>query len=330
MKVLMYTKVYNGEKTLARTIESVLNQTYTNFDYYILDNGSTDNTRAIIEAYRAIDQRIKVISNETNNIHALLDFDKLMRTIPTPRLYEYFALVDADDTYHPDFLEKTINYSLLYDLDICAVGSVFINSYTGQEMDKRKLNYNIRMETPQEWDMLFPYFYQFVMPVWAKLFKMDTVILQMTYEKGVKEKIINGVDTYFCIRALLACQRFGVLSDICHTYYVGAGSAYHTYYPNRVYGYHLINEGVKEFLIQKVGEVSEINRIHMYSTLINNVAAVLFAVRNEPLEIKIENYNQLMEIEDVKTVRTRVFKGAQDKYIQNLVNQMMEGIENEM
>lgn len=56
--------VYNGEKYLADAIESILNQTYTNFEFIIINDGSTDNSLKIIEKYAKLDNRIKIINRE--------------------------------------------------------------------------------------------------------------------------------------------------------------------------------------------------------------------------------------------------------------------------
>ena len=50
-KVVVWTQAYNAEKTLRRAMDSILQQTYTDFEYYVLNNASTDGTGAIIEEY---------------------------------------------------------------------------------------------------------------------------------------------------------------------------------------------------------------------------------------------------------------------------------------
>ena len=54
--------VYNSEKYLAKAVESILTQTFTDFEFLIVDDGSTDSSRAILEEYSARDQRIKLVS----------------------------------------------------------------------------------------------------------------------------------------------------------------------------------------------------------------------------------------------------------------------------
>ena len=58
--------VYNAEKFLAESINSILSQTYSNFELLILDDASTDNSLKIIKAYAKEDKRIKVLINNKN------------------------------------------------------------------------------------------------------------------------------------------------------------------------------------------------------------------------------------------------------------------------
>lgn len=60
---------YNVEKYVAEAIESVLNQTFNNFEFIIVDDGSTDSTKSIIQSFK--DNRIKLIENEHNFIASL-------------------------------------------------------------------------------------------------------------------------------------------------------------------------------------------------------------------------------------------------------------------
>ena len=56
--IYIYTCAYNAKKTLRTAVNSILNQTYTDFIYYILDNGSIDYTKKIIEEYANQDERV--------------------------------------------------------------------------------------------------------------------------------------------------------------------------------------------------------------------------------------------------------------------------------
>lgn len=96
---------YNCDKFLVESIDSILNQTYTNFDFYIYDDCSTDNTQEIIETYN--DDRIFYIKNRKNlGIAATLNLG-LEKLLPN---YEYIARMDADDWAFPERFQKQIDF----------------------------------------------------------------------------------------------------------------------------------------------------------------------------------------------------------------------------
>jgi glycosyltransferase involved in cell wall biosynthesis len=103
-KITICIPVYNGEKIIERTIQSVLSQTYENFLIVISDNASTDETSNICEKFKAKDSRIQVIK-QNNLIPLWNNFDFLLRKVTT----EYFMWLAADDFIHPDFIKKTVS-----------------------------------------------------------------------------------------------------------------------------------------------------------------------------------------------------------------------------
>ena len=99
------TPVYNGEGTLAECIESVLAQTYRNWEYVIVDNRSTDRTREIAGAYARKDPRIRIRDNETF-VSAIENHEICFREIrPESR---YCKMVEADDWIFPECLERMV------------------------------------------------------------------------------------------------------------------------------------------------------------------------------------------------------------------------------
>ena len=68
--------VYNGGKFLSEAIESILNQTYTNFEFIIIDDGSSDDSLKIIKKYENQDNRIVVISRENKGLISTLALGK--------------------------------------------------------------------------------------------------------------------------------------------------------------------------------------------------------------------------------------------------------------
>ena len=88
--------VYNGERFLAQAIESVLAQSFTDFELLILDDGSTDATRTILEDYATIDARIRPICRENRGLVASLN--QLLAESRAPLV----ARMDADDICLPE------------------------------------------------------------------------------------------------------------------------------------------------------------------------------------------------------------------------------------
>jgi glycosyltransferase involved in cell wall biosynthesis len=105
---------YNTQKYIGQAIESVLKQTYTNFEFVIVNDGSTDSTRDIISSYN--DERIVLIDQPNMGVAAALNTGLIHSRAP------YIARFDADDICHPQRLEKQIQF-LLNNPDYILVGS---------------------------------------------------------------------------------------------------------------------------------------------------------------------------------------------------------------
>jgi glycosyltransferase involved in cell wall biosynthesis len=101
--VSVVTPVYNGESYLCECIESVLAQTYTNWDYTIVNNCSSDRTLEIAQAYAAREPRIRVHSN-TTFVRVIENYNIGFRLISPES--KYCKVVAADDWIFPTCLEK--------------------------------------------------------------------------------------------------------------------------------------------------------------------------------------------------------------------------------
>lgn len=94
--------VYNGEKYLTEAIESILNQTFSNFEFIIVDDGSTDSSLSIIQAYMEKDDRIVLISRDNKGLPYSLN-----EAISVSKA-NYIARMDADDISLPERLETQL------------------------------------------------------------------------------------------------------------------------------------------------------------------------------------------------------------------------------
>lgn len=101
-KISVIVPVYNAEKYLRECMESVLHQTLSDLELILVDDGSTDGSPALCDAYAAQDDRVKVIHKP--NGHAASARNAGLRAASG----EYIAFVDADDWISPDMYEKML------------------------------------------------------------------------------------------------------------------------------------------------------------------------------------------------------------------------------
>jgi glycosyltransferase involved in cell wall biosynthesis len=100
---------YNGEKFVGQQIESVINQTYTDWKLIIRDDNSSDNTPKIIKEYAAKHpDKIKVLDNGKNNLGVVKNFGELLKASNS----DYVCFCDQDDVWFPFKLERTLKMML--------------------------------------------------------------------------------------------------------------------------------------------------------------------------------------------------------------------------
>lgn len=102
-KVSIACRTFNASGTIARAIRSVLNQTYENWELIIADDGSSDDTVAIIKQFH--DERIRLHVN-TSNLGPIGNLNKVFSLCSGT----YIAVLDGDDFYRPTKLEKQVNF----------------------------------------------------------------------------------------------------------------------------------------------------------------------------------------------------------------------------
>lgn len=102
---------YNREEYLEKAVQSVLEQTFSNLECLIVDDGSTDNTRALSEYLMSKDQRVRYLYKENGGLSSARNFG-----IEHAR-GEWIQLLDADDWLHPDKIRFQLDYIKNYDGD---------------------------------------------------------------------------------------------------------------------------------------------------------------------------------------------------------------------
>jgi glycosyltransferase involved in cell wall biosynthesis len=104
--VWVVTPVYNGERYLAECIESVLAQTYDNWEYLVVDNCSTDQTPEIVRAYATREPRLHLHQN-SDFLPIIANWNHALRLLPGDA--KYCKVVHADDTLFPECMERMVD-----------------------------------------------------------------------------------------------------------------------------------------------------------------------------------------------------------------------------
>lgn len=175
--------VYNVEKYLKRCVDSILSQTYKNFECILVDDGSTDSSGKLCDEYANRDSRIKVIHKKNGG-----QADARNVGMDTA-IGEYIGFVDSDDRIHPQMYEILINTAIKEntDMTVCKYSEVEENTcesiYINYDINK------IEYETYYGKEMLDEYFtknfcYRCSTVVWTKLYKKK-VLQKLRFPVGV-------------------------------------------------------------------------------------------------------------------------------------------------
>lgn len=108
--ILIMMTTYNGEEFLIQQIESICQQSYSNWQLVVRDDGSSDQTLAILNAYAEKDARIQVVQNQTDYHGAYPNFWGLVAYCKQLKAYDYYMFADQDDVWDKDKLEVYMDF----------------------------------------------------------------------------------------------------------------------------------------------------------------------------------------------------------------------------
>ena len=116
--------VHNAESSVGDSIESILNQSYENFEFLILDDYSSDSTREVLHKYKSKDERVKIFCN-SKNIGLTKSLNKLIKKSDT----KFIARQDGDDVSLSNRLEIQLDYLNKHKIDACTSRAYVKSSY---------------------------------------------------------------------------------------------------------------------------------------------------------------------------------------------------------
>jgi len=131
--VTIITPLFNAEKFIAQTLDSVHHQTYTNWEHILVDDASTDASVQIVEQKTQNDSRIQLIKLPKNKGAAFC-----RNHATTLANGDYIAFLDSDDLWHPEKLKRQLGFMTVNNCDVSFTSYVHIDE-TGESLGKRIL-----------------------------------------------------------------------------------------------------------------------------------------------------------------------------------------------
>lgn len=251
--VSVIVPVYNAEKYIEKCLDSILNQTFKDFEVVIVDDGSTDCSGIIADTFAEKYDNVKVFHKENQGlISARIDGLKYAQG-------KYIAFVDADDWIDADFLEILADSILQHDADI--VVSDCIQELNGVPVKKtnqfKSGVYESQKLVSEVYPKMLHYegFFKFgILPyMWNKLYKKE--ILLGCYE-NINISIYDGEDVAVVYPYLLKSKKMVVLEDAKYHYRIHNSSMSidkkADYYENVSYLYLHLNDIFKKTKWYKV------------------------------------------------------------------------------
>ncbi len=293
--IYIRTCAYNAENTLRKTIDSVLNQSYTNFKYYILDNGSSDHTGDIIREYAKKDSRIVPFFNIINrNVNENPDFWNLSHHIP---YNDYFCILDADDYYSLTFFEEMLRFIKNENLDIAACGSIFVEADGNTKIGDYTVTQNLVLKTAQDWENYFKQCHWNMRQVWGKLYssKASAARFEITTPEWFPKAY--GGDTVNVIECIKASGNFGVYAKPLHYYRVSNKSVSYKWIEGRTESDQILDALTTEFLKKMSGDVSFYNKEFLALVYTHAVEDTIKVINNSDLSSvkKLHEFRKIAE-----------------------------------
>lgn len=206
--VSVIVPIYKVEKFLSRCVESIMNQTFSDFELILVDDGSPDRCGEICDQYAREDSRVKVIHKENGG---LSDARNAGLAIAQG---DYLSFIDSDDWVEQEFLEKLIKCLQEADADICECE---VNRTSGESWGESTASQHIVFDTISALEQLIQD-EQLHQHVWNKLYRRS-VIEDISFAKGKTNE-----DEFWTYQVFGRANKVVKISDVLYNYYQRPGS----------------------------------------------------------------------------------------------------------
>lgn len=240
--------IYKAEKHLHQCIKSVLEQSFTDFELILVDDGSPDSSGQICDDYAKSDSRIKVIHKSNGGVVSARKAG-IMNSVG-----EYIVSVDSDDYISNNLLETLFNVIDEHKCDMVAFNGIAFNSSTEYNFGN-SIAPGIYKESMDELKSNFMYeknrgtlnFGNLLFSLWSKAIRRD---MMLTYQYQVPDNISKGDDLAVLAPIIYNCSSIAVIEGDYYYYRINDESIMHSFSEKNLYS----NVTLWDYLAQYCGD----------------------------------------------------------------------------
>lgn len=311
--------VYNTEKYLEQCINSVLNQSYKNFEVILVNDASPDNSLSICVKYQKKDKRV-VLINKTHNEGV----DKARFSGIKASVGNYITFLDSDDWLGHDTLEKFHLKSIETNADIIQIGIVRVMDKYG--FIKKRQGGTIREQLITQPELFDKYYVSFFgvnileVNIWGKLYKKSFVLEAAIRPSGYR----MGEDLVFNMLLFPYVKSFYIINDDGYYYrFGGMTSCYNPYILKDLKSqYSLKKEMIYKYSYEKV---TKYTIIELKNVLRTHIKQMIYYKTNTKENIIANIKNELKDViyDDISILQTECIN---DPFVISLINKDAENI----
>ena len=243
--ICIIVPVFNAEDTLERCVGSILAQTYTNLDIVLVDDGSTDISGAMCDAYAYYEPRIRCFHTPNNGLSAARN---LGITKALEHGAEFIAFVDADDWIEPQMIERLFSALISSEADIAQCGYRVVGFRTVKETmpSAAELNKRESLEALIRGDI--------ATVVWNKLYR-SVIFEELRFPEG---RVFEDISTTH--RMIALCDKVSSVSYLGYDYVMREDSIAHTHTMRNLEDYWLACRERLDYLVSVLPDLHEEER----------------------------------------------------------------------
>ena len=294
IKVSIIMPVYNGEKFLQQTMDSIVKQTYGNYELIVVNDGSTDTSKSIIEKYLSVIPNMCILDQKNSGVSVARNNGLSVAK------GEYVCFVDADDWLHPDFLRIMVGVLQTYGADV--VVCEYEPFYDIEQLNRNVISEQVvkLVELSKQYkEQTFDYIMQLGLgtALWNKVFKTEVI---RNYKIYFDANSTFGEDMFFNWKFFLVSHHVMYVKHKLYGYRQNIHGATFKYHPHLYESYKQEYVKLSDFAIEN-GVYSEQLQISMKKNLAKRIPSFLRMNQRRKASIysKYQYVKELIEKKDI-------------------------------